>query len=185
MMGKTVSNVKYGGQGRLSVFAAGVLLLVRMVAVSDLVEEVPVAPLVVIMMMAFIDTLDREPLRRLRTTPVLSDLVTLATVAMTILSHGLAWCTVGVLMSGGSLPPGSHGCSRSARTGRSTPSKGRPSARPPMPLLTRSTVTGRSHHRPAARKIVGHHRDGGVAKTCEGFARHGLNATARGLDPPG
>lgn len=101
MIGQTVSNVKYGGRGRLSTMAAGGILLLLMVSMKDLVSQVPVAVLVAIMMMVSIDTLDWASLRRLRQTPALSNLVMLATVAVTIVSHNLSLgVLVGVLMSG-------------------------------------------------------------------------------------
>ncbi|WP_188717047.1 SulP family inorganic anion transporter, partial [Paracoccus acridae] len=101
MIGQTVSNVKYGGRGRLSTLAAGGLLLVLMVAAGDLIGQVPMAALVAIMIMVSIDTLDWGSLKRLRATPRLSNLVMLATVGVTILSHNLSLgVLIGVLMSG-------------------------------------------------------------------------------------
>jgi len=101
MIGQTVSNVKYGGRGRLSTMAAGGLLLLLMVAAGGLIGRVPVAALVAIMITVSIDTLDWGSLKRLRSTPMLSNLVMLATVAVTILSHNLSLgVLVGVLMSG-------------------------------------------------------------------------------------
>ena len=61
MIGQTVSNVKYGGRGRLSTLAAGGLLLGLMVAAGELVGQVPVAALVAIMVMVSVDTLDGVP----------------------------------------------------------------------------------------------------------------------------
>lgn len=101
MIGQTVSNVKYGGRGRLSTMAAGGILLILMVALRDVVAQVPVAALVAIMVMVSIDTFDWGSLRRLQTTPGLSNLVMVVTVAVTILSHNLSLgVLVGVLMSG-------------------------------------------------------------------------------------
>lgn len=101
MIGQTVSNVKYGGRGRLSTLAAGGLLLLFMVAAGDVIGQVPVAALVAIMIMVSADTLDWGSLKRLRTTPGLSNLVMLATVAVTVVSHDLSLgVLVGVLMSG-------------------------------------------------------------------------------------
>ncbi|MBD9529072.1 SulP family inorganic anion transporter [Paracoccus sp. PAR01] len=101
MIGQTVSNVKYGGRGRLSTLAAGGLLLLLMVAAGDLIGQVPVAALVAIMIMVSIDTLDLGSLKRLPTTPILSNLVMLATVAVTIFTHNLSLgVLIGVLMSG-------------------------------------------------------------------------------------
>lgn len=101
MIGQTVSNVKYGGRGRLSTLAAGGILLLLMVALGQVVGQVPVAALVAIMIMVSIDTLDWGSLKRLGTTPALSNLVMLATVAVTVISHNLSLgVLVGVLMSG-------------------------------------------------------------------------------------
>ncbi|NPD17034.1 SulP family inorganic anion transporter [Xinfangfangia sp. D13-10-4-6] len=101
MIGQTVSNVKYGGRGRLSTMAAGGLLLLLMVAAGDVIGQVPVAALVAIMVMVSVDTLDWGSLRRLRRTPALSNLVMLATVGVTIVSHNLSLgVLVGVVMSG-------------------------------------------------------------------------------------
>lgn len=101
MIGQTVSNVKYGGRGRLSTMAAGGLLLLLMVVAGNVIGQVPVAALVAIMVMVSIDTLDWGSLLRLRTTPTLSNLVMLATVTVTIFSHNLSLgVLIGVLMSG-------------------------------------------------------------------------------------
>ena len=58
MIGQTVSNVKYGGRGRLSTLFAGAFLLVLMVLLKPWVSQVPVAALVAIMVMVSIDTFD-------------------------------------------------------------------------------------------------------------------------------
>ncbi|MFH5776354.1 SulP family inorganic anion transporter [Paracoccus sp. NGMCC 1.201697] len=101
MIGQTVSNVKYGGRGRLSTLAAGGILLLLMVAMKDVVSQVPVGALVAIMIMVSIDTLDWASLRRLRGNPGLSNVVMLATVAVTVISHNLSLgVLVGVLLSG-------------------------------------------------------------------------------------
>ena len=72
-----------------------------MVAMKDLVSQVPLAVLVAIMIMVSIDTLDWGSLRHLRKNPGPSNLVMLATVAATIFSHNLSLgVLVGVLMSG-------------------------------------------------------------------------------------
>lgn len=101
MIGQTVSNVKYGGRGRLSTMAAGVLLLIFMVALQDVVGQVPVAALVAIMVLVSVDTFDWGSLTRMRGTPWMSNLVMLATVAVTIATHNLSYgVLVGVVLSG-------------------------------------------------------------------------------------
>ncbi|WP_394207778.1 SulP family inorganic anion transporter [Paracoccus litorisediminis] len=101
MIGQTVSNVKYGGRGRLSTMAAGSILLLLMVALKDVVAQVPVAALVAIMIMVSIDTFDWASLKRMRGNPGMSTLVMLATVAVTVFSHNLSLgVLVGILLSG-------------------------------------------------------------------------------------
>ncbi len=101
MIGQTVSNVKYGGRGRLSTLFAGVFLLVLMVLLKPWVGQVPVVALVAIMVMVSVETFDWRSLSALARHPRLSGAVMLATVAVTLLSHNLAaGVGVGVLLSG-------------------------------------------------------------------------------------
>lgn len=101
MIGQTVSNVKYGGRGRLSTLFAGVFLLVLMVLLKPWVSQVPVAALVAIMVMVSIDTFDWSSLRTLVVHPKVSSTVMLVTVLVTVATSNLALgVTVGVLLSG-------------------------------------------------------------------------------------
>lgn len=101
MIGQTVSNVKYGGRGRLSTLFAGVLLLILMVLLKPWVSQVPVAALVAIMVMVSVDTFDWSSLKTLIVHPKLSSAVMVATVLVTVFSANLALgVTVGVLLSG-------------------------------------------------------------------------------------
>ena len=101
MIGQTVSNVKYGGRGRLSTLFAGALLLILMVLLKPWVSQVPVAALVAIMVMVSIDTFDWSSVRTVLTHPKVSSAVMLATVAVTVATANLALgVAVGVLLSG-------------------------------------------------------------------------------------
>lgn len=101
MIGQTVSNVKYGGRGRLSTLFAGALLLILMVMLKPWVSQVPVAALVAIMVMVSIDTFDWSSLRTLVTHPKVSSAVMVATVAVTVATSNLAiGVAVGVVLSG-------------------------------------------------------------------------------------
>ena len=101
MIGQTVSNVKYGGRGRLSTLFAGAFLLVLMVMLKPWVSQVPVAALVAIMVMVSIDTFDWSSLRSVIIHPKISSAVMVATVLVTVFSSNLALgVTVGVLLSG-------------------------------------------------------------------------------------
>ncbi|MDB5848022.1 MAG: sodium-independent anion transporter [Rhodoferax sp.] len=101
MIGQTVSNVRYGGRGRLSTLFAGVFLLVLMVLLKPWVSQVPVAALVAIMVMVSASTFDWASLRSVVRHPRLSSAVMLATVAVTVATDNLAaGVAVGVVMSG-------------------------------------------------------------------------------------
>ncbi|MDB5818247.1 MAG: putative sulfate transporter [Rhizobacter sp.] len=101
MIGQTVSNVKYGGRGRLSTLFAGAFLLILMVALKPWVSRVPVAALVAIMVMVSASTFDWGSLRTLLRHPRLSGVVMLATVAVTVATANLAaGVAVGVMLSG-------------------------------------------------------------------------------------
>ena len=101
MIGQTVSNVRYGGRGRLSTLFAGVFLLVLMVLLKPWVSQVPVAALVAIMVMVSASTFDWGSLRAVVRHPRLSSAVMLATVAVTVATDNLAaGVAVGVMLSG-------------------------------------------------------------------------------------
>ncbi len=101
MIGQTVSNVKYGGRGRLSTLFAGAFMLILIVLLKPWVSQVPVAALVAIMVMVSIDTFDWSSLKMVIVHPKMSSAVMLVTVFVTVLSSNLALgVTVGVLLSG-------------------------------------------------------------------------------------
>jgi sulfate permease, SulP family len=101
MIGQSVINVKSGGRGRLSCFAAGVFLLFLIVALGPVVKQIPMPALVAIMIMVAIGTFSWISLDNLRTHPRSSSVVMLATVAGVLYSHNLAiGVGLGVLLSG-------------------------------------------------------------------------------------
>jgi len=101
MIGQSIINVKSGGRGRLSSFAAGVFLLILVVGLGDLVSLIPMAALVAIMIMVSIGTFSWSSIRNLAVHPRSSSLVMLATVATVVYTHNLAiGVLVGVLLSG-------------------------------------------------------------------------------------
>lgn len=101
MIGQSIINVKSGGRGRLSCFAAGVILLILCVGLGDMVSQIPMAALVAIMIMVSIGTFSWSSLNDLRTHPKSSSIVMLATVAFVVFTHNLAiGVLVGVLLSG-------------------------------------------------------------------------------------
>ncbi|WEX07274.1 SulP family inorganic anion transporter [Chelativorans sp. AA-79] len=101
MIGQSVINIKSGGRGRLSTFAAGVFLLFLIVVLGDWVSIIPMAALVAIMIMVSIGTFSWSSIKNLRDHPRRSSIVMIATVVTVVLSHNLAiGVLVGVLLSG-------------------------------------------------------------------------------------
>ena len=101
MIGQSIINIKSGGRGRLSCFAAGVFLLFMVVALGDLVARIPMAALVAIMIMVSIGTFSWSSIKQLRTHPKSSSIVMLSTVVVVVVTHNLAiGVLVGVLLSG-------------------------------------------------------------------------------------
>ncbi|MDN6298544.1 MAG: SulP family inorganic anion transporter [Halomonas sp.] len=100
MIGQSVINVKSGGRNRTSTLVAGVGLLVLVVFLSDWVSLIPMAALVAVMIMVSIGTFSWESIRDLKKLPMSTNMVMLATVAVTVSTHNLALGVfVGVLLA--------------------------------------------------------------------------------------
>lgn len=100
MIGQSVINVKSGGRGRLSTFAAGVFLLILIIVFGDWVSRIPMAALVAVMFMVSIGTFNWKSFQNLKRHPKTSSLVMVSTVVVTLMTHNLAWgVLVGVLIS--------------------------------------------------------------------------------------
>lgn len=100
MIGQSVINVKSGGRGRLSTFAAGIFLLFLIVVLGDWVARIPMAALVAVMIMVAIGTFSWASLKNLATHPKSSSIVMLTTVGVVVFTHNLAWGVgAGVLLS--------------------------------------------------------------------------------------
>ncbi|MFC0266727.1 SulP family inorganic anion transporter [Kushneria aurantia] len=100
MIGQTVINVKSGGRTRLSTLVAGVGLLIMVVFLGPWVAQIPMAALVAVMIMVSIGTFDWGSIRDLPKKPMTTNIVMLATVAVTVATHNLALgVLVGVLLA--------------------------------------------------------------------------------------
>jgi len=100
MIGQTVINIKSGGRGRLSCFAAGAFLLIMILTLSEWVAKIPMAALVAVMIMVAIGTFSWGSLKDLRRHPKMSSLIMVTTVLVVVFTHNLAiGVGVGVLMS--------------------------------------------------------------------------------------
>ena len=100
MIGQSVINVKSGGRGRLSTLIAGVVLLLMVVFLSDWVSQIPMAALVAVMIMVSIGTFSWSSIRDLKQHPMSTNVVMIATVIVTVVTHNLAiGVFVGVLLA--------------------------------------------------------------------------------------
>jgi SulP family sulfate permease len=101
MIGQSVINVSSGARGRLSTLVAGAFLLLLLVALQDVLAVVPVAALTAVMIMVSLNTFSWRSLAQLRSNPLTSSVVMLATVAVVVATKDLAiGVLVGVLLSG-------------------------------------------------------------------------------------
>ena len=100
MIGQSVINVKSGGRGRLSTLIAGVFLLILVVFLNDWVAKIPMAALVAVMIMVSIGTFDWSSIRNLKSHPISTNVVMIATVVVVVWTHNLAYGVfVGVLLA--------------------------------------------------------------------------------------
>jgi sulfate permease, SulP family len=100
MIGQSVINVKSGGRGRLSTFAAGAFLLFFILVLGKWVSAIPMGALVAVMFMVSFGTFEWASLKNLRTLPMGETAVMVATVATVVQTHDLALGVgVGVLLS--------------------------------------------------------------------------------------
>lgn len=93
MIGQSMINHRTGGRTRLSTLASGVFLIVLILALGDFVAQIPMGALVAVMVMVSISTFDWRSVSpsTLRIMPRTETMVMLATVAITVLTHNLAY----------------------------------------------------------------------------------------------
>src|SRR5690606_28893980 len=100
MIGQSIINVTSGARGRLSTLWAGLFLLFLILVLQDWVARIPMAALVAVMIMVSINTFDWKSVVNLRSTPLQSSIVMLATTATVVLTHDLSKGVVlGVVLS--------------------------------------------------------------------------------------
>ncbi len=101
MIGQTMINVKTSGaRTRVSTFAAGLFLLILIVALGDVVARIPMAALVAVMIMVSVGTMDWHSVRprTIRQLPASATVIMVVTVVVTVATHNLAYgVIVGVL----------------------------------------------------------------------------------------
>ncbi len=101
MIGQSVINVTAGARTRLSTFCAGIFLLFLIVVLGDWVKQIPMAALVAVMIMVSISTFSWSSITSLRSNPLSSSVVMLATVIVVVTTRDLSMGVLtGVVLSG-------------------------------------------------------------------------------------
>jgi SulP family sulfate permease len=100
MIGQSIINVTSGARGRLSTLWAGLFLLFLILVLQDWVSQIPMAALVAVMIMVSVGTFDWKSVLNLRSTPIQSSIVMIATTATVVITHDLSKGVVlGVILS--------------------------------------------------------------------------------------
>ncbi len=90
MVGQSIINVRSGGKHRLSTGIAGAFLLFSIFALRDIVQQIPMAALIGVMIMVAAETFDWKSLKTWRKTRFPEALVMPFTVAVALSTHDLA-----------------------------------------------------------------------------------------------
>ncbi|WP_072253586.1 SulP family inorganic anion transporter [Enterobacter roggenkampii] len=101
MIGQTIVNVEMGkGRSRISTFAAGIVLLILVTALSEVMANIPMAVLAGIMAIVAVKTFSWHSLQpaTLKTAPIAETVVMLVTVAATVSTGNLAIGVLGGVM---------------------------------------------------------------------------------------
>lgn len=100
MIGQSIINVTSGARGRLSTLWAGLFLLFLILVLQDWVARIPMAALVAVMIMVSVGTFDWRSVADLRSKPLQSSIVMVATTLTVVLTHDLSKGVVlGVVLS--------------------------------------------------------------------------------------
>ncbi|WP_054024849.1 SulP family inorganic anion transporter [Bacillus sp. FJAT-28004] len=90
LIGQSVINVKSGGRTRLSTLVAGLFLLFLIMALSDVVNKIPMAALVGVMIMVSISTFDWKSVFHIHKVPRTDALIMIVTVVIVLITHDLS-----------------------------------------------------------------------------------------------
>ncbi len=100
MIGQSIINVTSGARGRLSTLWAGLFLLFLILVLQDWVAQIPMAALVAVMIMVSVGTFDWGSVLKLRSTPLQSSVVMVATTVTVVATHDLSkGVMLGVVLS--------------------------------------------------------------------------------------
>lgn len=100
LIAESAINVKVGGRGRLSTLVAAIMLLLLVFVLDDILNIIPIAALVGVMMMVCIEIFDWSYIRHIKSKPVAHTIIMVVTTIVMVSTHNLALgVVVGVLMS--------------------------------------------------------------------------------------
>ncbi len=99
MIGQSMINVKSGGRTRLSGISAALFLLTFILVASSMIEQIPLAALVGVMLMVVIGTFAWQSLKILRLIPLTDALVMGLVTVVTVMSDLAIAVVVGVVVS--------------------------------------------------------------------------------------
>ena len=102
MIGQSMINHRSGGRTRLSTLSSGVFLLILIMALGDLVAQIPMAALVAVMIMVAVGTFNWKSImpKTTQSMPKSETIVMAGTVIVVVVTHNLAYgVAVGVLLS--------------------------------------------------------------------------------------
>lgn len=100
LVAESVIHVKMGARGRLSTLTGGLVLLALILLFGKVVNVIPVAALVGVMLMICLEIFDWKYLIHMRRKPISDTVIMVSTVVVSIYTHNLAiGALVGVLLS--------------------------------------------------------------------------------------
>jgi len=100
MIGQSLINVAAGARGRLSTLWAGLFLLFLILVLQKWVAQIPMAALVAVMIVVSVGAFDWSSITRIRSIPLQSTVVMLATTITVVLTHDLSkGVMLGVVLS--------------------------------------------------------------------------------------
>lgn len=100
MVGQSIINIRSGATKRLSTCVSGAFLLFSIFVLRDVVQQIPMAVLIGVMIMVASETFDWRSLKTLRQMPWDEAIVMPITVAITLTTHNLAYGVLaGVVIS--------------------------------------------------------------------------------------
>ncbi|MFC6333516.1 SulP family inorganic anion transporter [Paenibacillus septentrionalis] len=100
LIAESAINVKVGGRGRLSTLVAALVLLLLVFVLDDILNIIPIAALVGVMMMVCIEIFDWSYIRHIKSKPFAHTFIMVVTTIVMVATHNLALgVVVGVVMS--------------------------------------------------------------------------------------